>query len=71
MTTRRAYRVLTHDLSYATDRGAIARIKRGEKVPARDRKEKQAKVGDVVTDLPSESIPGLLEHGYIEEVVGG
>lgn len=36
--------------------------------PLRPGEEKRVEAGDIVTDLPAPSIPGLLEQGAIEPV---
>ena len=61
------YRVLV-GLNYPTAPAVIKRLAAGEKIPAADRHEKRAEVGDIVSDIPSVSIPGLLEAHMIEEV---
>ena len=57
------------ELSYPTNPGIIARIQDGEKIPFEQRETKQIQAGDIVSDIPSVSIPWLLEQGLIKEVV--
>lgn len=40
----------------------------GLNYPVKGGKEKRAEPGDVITDLPTKSIPWLLDNGYIEPV---
>lgn len=69
MTTRSRYRVLV-GLDYATSPSAIRRIQAGEsKLPFAERRMRRAEVGEVVEDIPTSSIAGLLAKGYIEEVM--
>lgn len=44
------------------------RVLVGVSYPGPKGKEKRAEPGDVVKDLPPESVPWLLEQGYIEPV---
>lgn len=67
MTTQR-YRVLKTPLFYPTDPGVIRRIQAGENVPWPERRRKKARPGQVVSDLPAASVPGLLRKGLIEAV---
>lgn len=64
----RRFRVLV-GLNYPTDAAAVRRIMAGEDVPTGARHERRAEPGDIVTDLPASSIPGLLAKGRIEEVM--
>lgn len=46
------------------------RVLVGLNYPGQSGAEKRADPGDVVTDLPAQSIPWLVEDGYIEPVDG-
>jgi hypothetical protein len=52
-------------INYPTSPDAIKRILAGEYVPAHERKNKRAEPGQVVSDIPSCSVPWLLEQGQI------
>ena len=58
----RQYRAIV-GLSYPTNEADVAKAKRHEQVPRKD-----VEAGDVVSDIPSCSVPWLLEQGLIEEV---
>lgn len=62
-----AYRAL-RELRYPTDLEVVARLVAGENPPLRQRGMKTVKEGAIVEDLPAESIPMLLEKGWIEEM---
>ena len=62
------YRVLTDELFYPTDPDIVRRLKAGEKIGWDARRNKSVVKGDVVEDIPSVSVPGLLKAGWIEEV---
>lgn len=61
-----AYRAL-RELRYPTDPEIIAKLVAGENPPLRARHMKVVAAGIVVDDLPAESIPVLIEKGWIEE----
>ena len=61
-----AYRAL-RELRYPTDPEIVARLVAGENPPLRARHMKTVAAGMAVDDLPAESIPLLLEKGWIEE----
>ena len=61
----RAYRVLT-GLNYPIEAAYARQLARGEAVARDPSKERRAEPGDVVTDLPAQSIAWLLEQGHIE-----
>jgi len=64
-----AYRVLTDLLTWPADRAVVERLLAGEDVPQDERGEqREAFKGESVTDLVTESIPALLERGWIELV---
>ena len=63
--------LIKQTLWYPTDKAVIARLKAGENLPIKERGPiRQAEPGEIVSDLPLVSIPGLLEHDYIEEYLG-
>lgn len=64
------YRCLV-DLRYPTDPAIIRKLKAGEDIPMHRRGARIAARGEIVTDLPAVSIPGLLEARWIEEVKDG
>lgn len=59
------------DLRYPTDPRVIKRLKDGEDIPMHQRGARVAVCGEIVTDLPAVSIPGLLKARWIEEVKDG
>ena len=59
-----AYEVVV-GLSYPTDPAIVARLARGDRIPAPDRGLKRAEPGEIVDDIPSVSVPWLLEQGLI------
>jgi len=61
------YRVL-RNLWYPTDSGVLRQIRNGVNLPLAQRNLRRALAGEVVDDLPRESIPRLLADGAIEEV---
>lgn len=66
-TTPKQYRALT-GLSYPTDPSVIARLAAGERLTREERGVlKEVGSGDVVSDIPTHSLPWLLEQGLIEE----
>lgn len=44
------------------------RVLVGLNYPTKTKKDKRAELGQVVTDLPADSIPELIALGYVEEV---
>ncbi len=62
------YRALI-DLAYPTDADIIDRLVAGEDVPWEDRSIKQVGAGELVSDIPTVSLPWLLEQGLVEPVV--
>lgn len=54
-------------LSYPTDPKVIARLQKGEQIPWEERGMKRAEAGEVLDDIPSVSVPWLLDQGLIEE----
>ena len=62
-----SYRALV-DLFYPTDPDTLQALRDGTHVPLRARRMKHVGVGEVVSDIPTESIAGLLAKGRIEEV---
>ena len=66
------YRILCHSLSYPTSRAAIERITAGdhsdEARAERDRSMERHEQGEIVDNIPPESVPHELEAGNIEEV---
>lgn len=64
------YRVLVEGgLDYPTSALTVKRILAGEhSLTPTERRERHAEQGDTVDDIPSVSVPGLLEKGYIEVV---
>jgi len=61
------YKVLV-GLAYPTSAAILKRIADGENVPWEDRKVKEVAVGDIVDDIPANSIGWLLAKGYIEKL---
>jgi len=62
-----AYRVLTDRLTWPADRAIVERLLAGENVPQDARGELcEAAQGEIRTDLVPESVPALLERGWIE-----
>lgn len=59
------YRALT-GLSYPTDKAIIRRIQEGESIPTDERGAREVTPGEIVDDIPSVSVPWLLEQGQIE-----
>lgn len=57
-------------LWYPTTPAVIRRLKNGEPIPMKDRGLKVANEGEVVSDLPRDSIAWLLADGLIEPVGG-
>ena len=55
-------------LEYPTDPAIIKQLAAGEAVPYAQRGHKRVEAGEIVTDLPRESVPVLLKKGWIEEV---
>lgn len=55
-------------IEYPTDPAVIRRILAGEKVPYAERGMKRAEAGDVVTDLPQQSVTWMLRKGWVEPV---
>ncbi len=63
------YRVLIADgLWYPTDPVVLRRLRAGDNMPMRARRLYHAAQGEIVSDVPPASIPGLLRTGRIEEV---
>lgn len=63
------YRVLTDELIYPTDPDVIRRLRAGENLGWGDRgKQHVAHQGDLVEDVPTASIKGLLAAKWIEEI---
>lgn len=63
------YRVLIPSgIEYPTDPAIIRRIIRGEPVSFAQRQHKRAEPGDIVSDIPKDSVPALLRKGWIERV---
>ena len=66
------YRVLIPSgIEYPTDLAIIRKLRRGERLPYEQRGHKRAECGDIVGDIPKDSVPSLLEKGWIESVEGG
>ena len=66
------YRVLIPSgIEYPTDPAIVRRIKRGEKVAYAERGHKRAEAGDVVDDIPKESVSVLVRKGWIESAGEG
>ena len=61
------YRVLK-ELFYPTDARILRRILDGEDVPMVERAMQHVPIGAIVSDIPTVSIKGLIENGWIEEV---
>lgn len=62
-----SYRVLIPSgIEYPTDPAIIRKLKRGDRVPYGDRGHKRAECGDVVDDIPKESVAVLVRKGWIE-----
>lgn len=61
------YRALV-DLFYPTDPAIVEAIAKGENPPMRSRGMRHVAAGEVVDDIPTASIAGLLAKGRIEEV---
>lgn len=59
------FRVLK-GINYPTDPEILRRLRAGENIPWPDRQMRRAEPGDVVDDLPTASVPWLLEDGAIE-----
>lgn len=57
------------DLAYPTDAKVLAQLKRGQK-PDGDVKLKHVKPGQIVDDVPQQSVKWLLDEGVIEKVGG-
>ena len=66
-----SYRVLRGPIKYPTSPTVLRRLRSGERIPLSDRGLRTARAGDVVADVPRESIPWLLRQGYIELVQDG
>jgi len=66
----KSYRALV-ELWYPTDRNILRRLRAGERVPMEQRHDKFVAVGEIVSDIPAESIGGFLAKGKIEEVADG
>ena len=64
------YRILV-ELSYPTDPAVLARLRAHEDVPWEERGMTVHLPGELVTDVPEESVPWLLEQGVLERVAGG
>lgn len=62
---KQRYRVLV-DLNYPTDPKVIKRLLAGENLPMEERRMKAAAAGEIVDDIPTCSVPWLLEQGCIE-----
>ena len=61
-----AYLVLTDRLTWPATRAVVARLLAGEAVPQAERGQvREAFQGELVSDLVPESIPSLLEQGWI------
>jgi hypothetical protein len=52
-------------LIIVTDDAQLAALLKGAKIPLVDRQTRYAYEGDIVTDLPAVSVPGLLASGRI------
>lgn len=61
------YRVLI-ELHYPTDPRVVRRLRDGEEIQMHHRHLKHVQPGEIVSDIPSVSVKGLLEAGWIEEV---
>lgn len=63
------YRIMVAGLCYPTDPRIVKRLAAGENVPMAQRAmcEPHA-IGDVVDDVPSPSVPGLVRKGWLQEV---
>lgn len=68
MTNFSRYRVVNPEISYPTDPAIVARLLAGEAIPMADRGMVSRRAGDVVDDIPAESIAGLLAAGDIVAV---
>lgn len=61
------YRVLIPSgIEYPTDPAIVRRIKRGEKVAYAERGHRRAECGELVDDIPKESLAVLVRKGWIE-----
>lgn len=56
------------ELWYPTDARIVRRLRDGEDLPMHHRRLKHVAEGDIVSDIPTISVKGLLENGWIEEV---
>ena len=63
-----SYRVLRGPLKYPTSPTVLRRLRAGERIPLTARGLRTAQAGELVDDLPRESVPWLLRQGYIEPV---
>lgn len=52
-------------LDYPADDAQLAAILKGDRIARAERKMRRAWAGEIVTDLPAVSVPGLLENGSI------
>lgn len=60
------YRALK-GISYPTDKEIVRRIQAGETIPSEERVPiREVAAGEIVDDIPSVSVPWLLEQGHIE-----
>ena len=64
---RPTYRILV-ELSYPTDPAVLARLRAHEGVPWEERGMVVHLPGELVADVPEESVPWLLEQGVLERV---
>jgi hypothetical protein len=65
--TKSRYRVLV-DIDYPTNDKAIKRLLAGESVSIEEQARVERKVGEVVSDIPTCSLPWLIAGKLIEEV---
>jgi hypothetical protein len=59
------YRALT-GLAYPTNQNIIDRLAKGEDIPWEERGIKEVAIGDIVDDIPVNSLRWLIDQGCIE-----
>ena len=65
------YRVLIPSgIEYPTDPAILRKLRHGERIGYPQRRNKRAECGEIVDDIPRESVPVLIKKGWIETVRG-